>query len=411
MGTDSARQRARSDLSRLAAARLDNDGFRWEAAGILRRAIGFDGWCWLLTDPGSRLPTRDLGENMLVDQAIRSFVRRHPEAWDGPWDQSAGQPVTVISAVTGGDLARDPAWRETFGPAGVGDHLSAPLMADGTCWAQLHIQRDSCGEFFSADDAELIAGVAPMLAARIRDGLPGRAPYDDTAPRYDPLPEPGTIITDGELSLIAATQAAWDWIDRLGLTKPNDAEPLPGFIYAAATRAAMSRAREAELRPIRVRLQAADRRWAVVRVARLLGASGGYVITFEAARSEDLVPLLMRAWSLTPREREVARLVIDGLSSQDIARALFISVHTVRDHLKSIFGKTGVSRRQDLVTALAGGARPASRRTDDRWTDSGHRADRTDGPRVSVWRVKCRPPASNFKSDRAELAVPLPEHP
>ena len=91
-------------------------------------------------------------------------------------------------------------------------------------------------------------------------------------------------------------------------------------------------------------------------MAPLTGASGGYVITVEAARSEDLAPLLMRAWSLTAREREVARLVIDGLSSEDIAQALFISVHTVRDHVKAIFEKTGVNRRHDLVAALAGNA-------------------------------------------------------
>ena len=52
--------------------------------------------------------------------------------------------------------------------------------------------------------------------------------------------------------------------------------------------------------------------------------------------------------------REVARLVIDGLSTEDIAAALFISVHTVRDHLKMIFAKMGVSRRQDMVAALTG---------------------------------------------------------
>jgi DNA-binding CsgD family transcriptional regulator len=62
----------------------------------------------------------------------------------------------------------------------------------------------------------------------------------------------------------------------------------------------------------------------------------------------------MRAWRLTRREREVARLVIDGLSTEDIATAMFISVHTVRDHLKMIFGKMGVSRRQDMVATLTG---------------------------------------------------------
>jgi DNA-binding CsgD family transcriptional regulator len=69
----------------------------------------------------------------------------------------------------------------------------------------------------------------------------------------------------------------------------------------------------------------------------------------------------MRAWRLTRREREVARLVIDGLSTEDIAAALFISVHTVRDHLKTMFGKVGVSRRQDLVAVLTGRTPPSAR--------------------------------------------------
>ena len=63
----------------------------------------------------------------------------------------------------------------------------------------------------------------------------------------------------------------------------------------------------------------------------------------------------MRAWRLTRREREVARLVIDGLSTEDMSAALFISVNTIRDHLKKIFGKVGVTRRQDLAAALTAG--------------------------------------------------------
>ena len=353
MAANSARDRARVDLARLAKARLDNDGFRWEAASILHRAVGFDGWCWLLADPGTRLPTRDLGENVIAGQSIRRFSRRHPEAWVVPWQRSA-QPVAVTSAVTGGDLSRDPAWRETFGPAGVGDYMSAPLMAGRACWAQLHLHRDSSAGFFSADDAGFVAEVAPMLAARLRDGLRTRLADGDAGPRDDPA-EPGTIIVDEELSVVATTPTAWDWIGRLGLGKPSDAEPLPGFIYSVATCVALSRARGAEPPPCaRARLQAADGCWTVVRVAPLTGAAGGYVITVEAAQPQDLAPLLMRAWSLTTREQEVARLVIDGLSSEGIAQALFISAHTVRDHVKAIFGKVGVSRRHDLAAVLTG---------------------------------------------------------
>jgi DNA-binding CsgD family transcriptional regulator len=52
----------------------------------------------------------------------------------------------------------------------------------------------------------------------------------------------------------------------------------------------------------------------------------------------------------------VARLVIDGMSNEDVAASLYICPHTVRDHLKPTFDKTGVWRRSDLAAALAGHA-------------------------------------------------------
>ena len=134
-----------------------------------------------------------------------------------------------------------------------------------------------------------------------------------------------------------------------GRPEPNPDEPLPSPVYVVATHVANSPERPRQ--PARVRLRAADGRWMVIRVAPLATVSqvaAGYAVTLEAAPAEELAPLLMRAWGLTRREREVARLVIDGRSSEDIAAALFISVHTVRDHVKVIFGKVGVSRRQDL---------------------------------------------------------------
>ena len=56
----------------------------------------------------------------------------------------------------------------------------------------------------------------------------------------------------------------------------------------------------------------------------------------------------------------MARLVIDGLSTEDIATAMFISVHTVRDHLKMIFGKMGVTTRTALARAVERTNRTAS---------------------------------------------------
>ncbi len=62
-------------------------------------------------------------------------------------------------------------------------------------------------------------------------------------------------------------------------------------------------------------------------------------------------PPISPTWSdgLTEREREVVRLIGEGLSNKDIANRLCISSITVRHHLTSIFDKLGVSNRQKLL--------------------------------------------------------------
>ena len=50
-------------------------------------------------------------------------------------------------------------------------------------------------------------------------------------------------------------------------------------------------------------------------------------------------------YRLTKREREVLRLVAEGLTNEQVAMRLGLSIHTVRAHLYSTFGKLGVGTR------------------------------------------------------------------
>lgn len=52
---------------------------------------------------------------------------------------------------------------------------------------------------------------------------------------------------------------------------------------------------------------------------------------------------------LSPREAEVLRLAANGMSTQDIARLLFVSVRTVKAHFTNIFNKMGVKCRTDAI--------------------------------------------------------------
>lgn len=57
--------------------------------------------------------------------------------------------------------------------------------------------------------------------------------------------------------------------------------------------------------------------------------------------------------SLTPAEREVARLVCEGLPNKEIATRLFVSPRTVQAHLTHIYTKLGISSRVQLVQEAA----------------------------------------------------------
>jgi len=58
-------------------------------------------------------------------------------------------------------------------------------------------------------------------------------------------------------------------------------------------------------------------------------------------------------YNLTPRELEVLDLVLKGYRNQDIADALFVSLHTVKTHLQNIFKKMGVTNRTGLFYKMS----------------------------------------------------------
>jgi DNA-binding CsgD family transcriptional regulator len=60
-------------------------------------------------------------------------------------------------------------------------------------------------------------------------------------------------------------------------------------------------------------------------------------MVIEPARRDDLIPPYVAEHELTAREQAVLGLVVRAYITDRIARALTISPHTVRDHIKSLF--------------------------------------------------------------------------
>jgi len=80
---------------------------------------------------------------------------------------------------------------------------------------------------------------------------------------------------------------------------------------------------------------------------------------------------LLSRWGISRREGEIIELVSQGLSNQEIAGRLFISLSTVKKHLNNVFLKTGVSNRVQLVRLFSGSApSPAAESKPDRSNES-----------------------------------------
>lgn len=75
-------------------------------------------------------------------------------------------------------------------------------------------------------------------------------------------------------------------------------------------------------------------------------------IVIDRAAGPHATALRLETYGVTPREREVATLVAQGCSNAEIAAALVVSPYTVQDHIKSLFEKTGVGSRRELVARV-----------------------------------------------------------
>jgi DNA-binding NarL/FixJ family response regulator len=130
---------------------------------------------------------------------------------------------------------------------------------------------------------------------------------------------------------------------------------LPMVVLSALMRArAIAAGRDHRTARARVRSSESDR-WLVCHASYLRdedGEIGDTALVIETATSSEIAPIITEAYELSPREREITELIARGIGTGDIATALHLSTHTVRDYVKAVFDRLGVSSRGELVAKL-----------------------------------------------------------
>jgi DNA-binding CsgD family transcriptional regulator len=323
-----------------------------EAAARLKRVVPFDAACWHTLDPGSDLITQHHLQN-LPDHFPVLADNEYAVEDVNKFDQlaRAERKAATLSEVTGGHPERSPRFRDLLTPAGVGPELRCAFVADGTAWGALILVRQAGQPEFDERDVELIASASPLFARAVRRGLIAEACGSAAAL----LEAPGVVELDAAGDLIGVSPSAEALLVELsGSTVEAGVRSASIQAVASATRAAIAGVGAVGVPDLpSAAVKAPAGAWLVLHGALLGTANSAQVAVFiQRAHPSLVAPLLLKAYGLTPREQQVTQLMLRGATTTQAAQRLAISPHTVNDHLKSIFEKTGARTRGELSAML-----------------------------------------------------------
>ena len=342
-----AKERAQAWITELAGHGLDLVSFWRETTAIIARVVPhYLGPCWYTLDPASLLITSHFNEYMPVVPTDALAQEYYDDDVNKLADVArSAEGFSTLHEATGGDPSSSPRWQANIQLGGDQELIVALRGSGGETWGGLGLYREPGEAMFDSQDTGFLRAVAPALGEGARRALLLGEASDPESPQA-----PGLLVLSCDWEVESATPRVELWMSDL----PGgdwDAGRLPSAVLAVAGRALRSaegRHEPGEVALARVLTRSGS--WVVLHGATLLSDGARRVaVIVEPAHPARIAPLLMAAYGLSEREQDVTRLVLQGESTAAVADRLAVSPHTVQQHLKSIFDKTGVHSRRDLV--------------------------------------------------------------
>jgi DNA-binding CsgD family transcriptional regulator len=342
-----ARERAQERIADLACQGLDLVSFWREATEIIEPVVPhYMGPCWYTLDPASLLITSHFNDYVPMLPPESLALEYYEDDVNKLADVARSETgVSTLHEATGGDPSSSPRWQANIELGGDQELIAGLLTRSGDAWGGLGLYREPGAPMFDPEEIGFVRAIAPLLGEGARRALLLGEATDPEGPEA-----PGLLVLSSKWEVESATPGVERWISDLP-EGDLDAGRLPSAVLAVAGRALRSaegRDEPGEVALARVLTDSGT--WVVLHGATLVSDGGRRIaVIVEPAHPARIAPLLMSAYGLTEREQDVTRLVLQGESTASIADRLVLSAHTVQQHLKRIFEKTGVHSRRDLV--------------------------------------------------------------
>jgi DNA-binding CsgD family transcriptional regulator len=341
-----AQERALDRIEAVARAGHDAVTFWSEVAELISPVVpNFMGPCFFTIDPASLLMTSHFNPVMQEPFPHEFYELEYlvEEAHDHASVARSPAGISTLHEACGGDPTQSVRWQANQELGGDQELLLALRNRAGDTWGMAGMYRENDRPHFDADEMAFLRAAAPALAEGARHALVLGEASDPEGPDA-----PAVLVLSDAAEVESATPGAERWVSEL-----PDGDWDAGRLGQAIASVAVRALRGGEDVPGEVavaRVQTRSGTWMVVHGAALVGNGPPRVaIILEPASPARITPLLMSAYGLTEREQEVTLRVLQGDSTAQIAERLVVSPHTVQEHLKNIFEKTGVRSRRDLV--------------------------------------------------------------
>jgi DNA-binding CsgD family transcriptional regulator len=339
-----AKQRACDRIADLAAHGYDLVTFWHEATAAIAPAVPFYMTpCFYTLDPASLLATSHYHEGLVEIPRKWLEVEYYSDDFNKMVDVARSHSgCGTLHEATGGDLTRSAKYRVSIEPLGGDQELLVALRTrSGEAWGILALYREPGRPLFDTEEVALLKSLAGHLAEGAR-----RALLIGEATEPEGAQAPGLVVLTDTGDVESVTPGVERWLAELPGGDWERSGRLPVSVLAVAGRALLD---DEPPSPF-ARVLSDAGHWLVIHGTSLISdGRRRTAVIIEPAHPARIAPLLMAAYGLTEREQEVTRLILAGDSTAQIAERLCVSPHTVQEHVKNIFEKTGVRSRRDLV--------------------------------------------------------------